>query len=100
MAVWGLRRFELCLKEWFANDGPTSTMQNLAIQWAISRAVDPYLEATRVTGAGRPNHWLALVQVPPGCDDVVVAEFDIFETDHAVQCEGISTLPANVLGKY
>jgi len=83
------------------NDAPALDMWSLAVLWAISRATDPYRDATRVTSTGNgPNHWLALVPVPPGCQDAVVAEFDILETARAVQCDGISTILANVLGKY
>jgi len=101
MVTWKLQCFELCLRQWIANDEPSFGMRQLAVDWAISRAVDPYREATRVTGAnGGPNRWYALVPVPSECQDVVVAEFDILEIAHAVECDGISTIPANVMGKY
>ena len=99
MAVWELRGFGPCLSEWIATD-PTPHMRNLAVQWALSRSVDPYLEATRVTNDGHPNRWIALVPVPPDCNDQVVAEYDIVEVEHAVECVGVTTIPASVLGNY
>ncbi len=96
---WELRRFELCLKDWMAADYPTVEMLGLAVQWAISRSIDPYRDATRVIN-GQPSHWVALVPVPPGCHDQVCAEFDILEEDHVVECDGITTLTASALGRF
>jgi len=98
MAVWELRGFEPCLRNWIAT-GPTLEMRQLAVQWTLSRSVDPYLEATRVTGDGLLNRWIALVSVPPECDQVI-AEFEIVEREHTVECIDFSTIPANVLGRF
>lgn len=96
--MWELRRFESCLQDWFAIDDPALDVRRLAVEWAISRSVDPYQGAQRETSDGKPNHWVAALQAPQ--NDLVVAEFDILELDHAVECTVISTLPASVLGMF
>jgi hypothetical protein len=88
--LWRLERFDECVERWLDLDDPPSSVRFAVYNWLISRSEDPYQDAKREPGF--QNLWSAQVPGSTYGHLGVLCAYWIFEIDHRVACESVTSL--------